>query len=231
MTTEPRVLPESLQPVPVPGWLDQVRDALTDTAGEGSDGQGSAITDVSFAALHAWHAGPVADLIAETAARHGTDMAPHEAVRALHARAATGEPVDEATWSAALEPALREIYRLAYPRARVHERSASAAASFARSRGWTDAEADRYGETYAALNTEVSDRVHAEANAIANAAAYARAFAAGDPKAYAEAWPYALVRAWVAACAGSADPDGPAAQEARNRLRDGLTDAVRRTSA
>ncbi|MGW0874220.1 SpcZ [Streptomyces sp. NPDC002740] len=224
MTNDPGVLPEILQPLPVPHWITQVREALADEAG----GPWSVGAEVPLAALHVWHAGAVADLIAEAVARHGGDAAPHDAVRALHARAATGEPVDEDTWAAALEPALREIYRLAYPRAQVHERAASAAATFARSRGWTEDEACRYGETYASMNTEVSDRVHAEANAIANAAAYAHAFADADPQAYAAAWPYALVRAWVVARAGT---DGPEAEAARKRLRDGLADTVRRTPA
>ncbi|WP_162794004.1 SpcZ [Streptomyces paludis] len=235
MTTEPRVPPEALPPTSatsVPSWLDQVREALTDPAGGGGhDGllPYAATTEVPFAAVHHWHAGAVAELIAEAAVRHGAERAPHDAVRAVHVRAAAGEAITEDAWSAVLEPALREVYRLAYPRERVYSRASSAAASFARSRGWSEDEAERYGETYARTNTEASARVHAEANALANSAAYAAAFATGSAEEYARAWPFATVRAWIAAYAGPAGADGPAvpeAQEARERLRNGLTDAV-----
>ncbi|WBO61476.1 SpcZ [Streptomyces camelliae] len=229
MTTEPDALPEALQPVSVPSWLDQVREVLAEPAAV-HDGWGHSVAGVPFAAVHHWHAGAVADLIAEAVARHVADAAPHDALRAVHARAAAGEPIAEDVWSAVLEPALREVYRMAYPRLRVHARASSAAASFARSRGWSADEADRYGETYARMNTEVSDRVHAEANAIANAAAYAGAFAAGDAQEYARAWPFAVVRAWIAAYAGPDGTAGPAAEEARVLLRDGLADAVRRAT-
>ncbi|MFC4465707.1 SpcZ [Streptomyces xiangluensis] len=230
MTTEPRIPQEALQPMSVPSWLDQVREALGDPAG-GHDGLGHSAAEVPFAAVHHWHAGAVADLIGEAVARHGVDAAPHDDLCAVHARAAAGEPIGEGVWSAVLEPALREVYRLAYPREQVLARASVAAASFARSRGWSEDEAERYGETYARMNTEVSERVHAEANAIANAAAYTVAFAAGDAEAYARAWPFAVVQAWIAAYAGPAGTDGPAAQEARVRLRDGLADAVRRATA
>ncbi|WP_128376538.1 SpcZ [Streptomyces cavernae] len=214
----------------VPSWLDQVREALADPAG-GQDGPAHSPAEVPFVAVHHWHAGAVADLIGEAVARRGVDAAPHDDLCAVHARAAAGEPIGEGLWSAVLEPALREVYRLAYPREEVYTRASSAAASFARSRGWSEDEAERYGETYARMNTEVSERVHAEANAIANAAAYAMAFAARDAEAYARAWPFAVVQAWIAAYAGPAGTDGPAAQEARGRLRDGLADAVRRATA
>lgn len=230
MTTEPRIPPDPPQPVSVPSWPDQVREALADRAG-GHDGPGWSTGEVPFVAVHHWHAGAVADLIREAVARHGVDTAPHDALCALHARAAAGEPIGEDVWSAALRPALREVYRLAYPREQVRSRASSAAASFARSRGWSEDEGARYGATYARMNTEVSERVHAGSNAIANAAAYAVAFAAGDADGYARAWPFALVRAFIAAYAGPAGTDGPAAQEARVRLRDGLADAVRRATA
>jgi len=230
LTTEPRIPPEALQSARVPSWLDQVREVLADPAG-GDDGTAYSTAEVPFVAVHHWHAGAVADLIGEAVARHGVDAGPHEALCAVHARAAAGEPVGEDVWSAVLEPALHEVYRLAYPRDQAHSRASSAAASFARSRGWSEDEAERYGETYARMNTEVSERVHAEANAIANAAAYTVAFATGDAEAYARAWPFALVRAWIAAYAGPAGTDGPAAQEARVHLRDGLADAVRRATA
>lgn len=230
MTTEPRIPPKTLQPVSVPSWLDQVREALADPAG-GHDGLGYCAAEVPFAAVHHWHAGAVASVIGEAVARHGADVAPHDALRAVHARAAAGEPIGEDVWSAVLEPALREVYRLAYPRQQAHSRASSAAVFFARSRGWSKDEAERYGETYARMNTEMGERVHAEANAIANAAAYTVAFAAQDAQDYARAWPFALVQAWIAAYAGLAGTDKPAVLKARVRLQDGLADAVRRATA
>lgn len=66
-----------------------------------------------FVAIHHWHAGAVAELIGEVVAQHGADAAPHDALCAMHARAAAGEPIGEGVWSAVLEQALREVYRLA----------------------------------------------------------------------------------------------------------------------
>ncbi|MFF7191436.1 SpcZ [Streptomyces sp. NPDC008222] len=229
MTTEPPIPPEAVQPVSVPSWLHQVREVLAVPGGV-YDGLGHCTAEVPFAAVHHWHAGAVADLVGEAVAQHGVDAAPHNALRAVHARAAAGEPIGEGVWSAVLEPALRDVYRMAYPREQVHARASSAAASFARSRGWSEDEAERYGDSYARMNTEVSERVHAEANAIANAATYAGAFAAGDAEDYARAWPFAVVQAWIAACAGPDGTNGPATQEARVRRRDGLADAVRRAT-
>ncbi|MET8414058.1 hypothetical protein ABZV34_39615, partial [Streptomyces sp. NPDC005195] len=199
LTTEPTVQLDALEAGAVPSWLDQAREALRLPDGHEVPAYPSA--EVPFAAVHRWH-GAAATLIGQAAARRGADAAPHDALRALHARAAAGEPVGEEVWAEALRMALRETYRLAYPREQVWSRAASAASSFARTRGWTDDDAEQYGETYARMNTEVSERVHVEANAVANAAAYAAAFATGDAGEYARAWPFALVQAWAAACAG-----------------------------
>ncbi|MGW0515299.1 SpcZ [Streptomyces olivaceoviridis] len=228
ITTEPRTSPEIPQSVTVPSWVDQVREVLDDPT-DTHDGRGRLPAEVPFAVVHHWHAGAVADLVGEAVARNGGDLARHNALRAAHRRAAAGEPVAGDVWSALLEPVLREVYGLAYPRERVHRRASSAAVAFARTRGWSTEEAEHYGETYARMNTEVSERVHAEANAIANAAAYAVAFAAGDAREYARAWPFALVQAWIAAYTGpDGAAEGVAAREARARLRDGLSEAVTR---
>ncbi|MPY30228.1 SpcZ [Streptomyces adustus] len=226
MTTRLSSPPETAETPPVPHWTVQVAGALTDEA-SGDEGPVHPAAGTSFAALHLWHAGTVADLIGEAVARHGGDPAPHEALRAVHARAAAGEVFGENAWSAVLEPALREVYRLAYPGEQVRARAAAAASSFALSRGWAEEDAEDYGNSYARMHTEVSERVHAGANAVANAAAYALAFATRDAWEYAHAWPFALVQAWIAAYAGPADLDGPVAQEARARLRGGLAEAVR----
>ncbi|WP_406841813.1 SpcZ (plasmid) [Streptomyces sp. AHU1] len=227
ITIEPPVSPELLQPAPIPGWLDQICEVLADQAGT-TWRPLEATAEAPFVAVHHWHAGAVADLIGEAATLQGRDPIPHEAVRTMHARAATGESISKSDWHTVLEPALREVYLLGYPREGVHARGSSAAASYARSRGWSPDEAQQYGEAYARMNTETGERVYAESNAIANAAAYARAFSAGHGDDYARAWPYALVRAWIAAYAGSDGIKGPAADEARKRLRDGLSEAVTR---
>lgn len=228
MTSRPQTPSEAPLPGAVPSWPEQVAEALADPADDHSPLPFPA--QVPFTAVHHWHAGAVADLIAETVARHGGDPAPHDTLRALHVRAAAGETIGEDIWSAALEPALRELYRLAYPTARVHARASAAASSFARTRGWSEDEAERYGETYAGMNTEASARVHADANAIANSAAHAAAFATADAEAYARAWPGALVRAWIVAFAGPDESDGPSASWARDLLREGLADALRQAA-
>ncbi|MGV9560579.1 SpcZ [Streptomyces sp. NPDC003522] len=213
-----------------PAWPVQVAGALVEEA-DPTDGLGHLGAEVPFAAVHLWHAGAVAELLAEAVARRGGDPAPHEALRALHERAARGETFGEDVWSAALEPALREVYRLAYPREQVRARAAAAASSFALARGWAGKDAEEYGETYARMDTEVSERVHTEANTAANTAAYALAFTTGEADEYARAWPFALVQAWIAAWAGADGAGGPAARQARARLRHGLAQAVRHATA
>ncbi|MER5604295.1 SpcZ [Streptomyces sp. NPDC002265] len=230
MTTRSSSPPETAGTPLVPDWTVQVGGALADEA-SGDERLVGPAAGTSFAALHLWHAGAVADLIGEAVARHGGDPAPHEALRAVHARAVAGEVFGESVWLAVLEPALREVYRLAYPGEQVRARAAAAASSFALSRGWAEKDAEDYGDTYARMHTEVSERVYVGANAIANAAAYALAFATRDAREYAHAWPFALVQAWIAAYAGADATDGQAAQEARARLRGGLAEVVVRATA
>ncbi|WP_329295758.1 SpcZ [Streptomyces sp. NBC_01455] len=229
-STRSPISPDTVETTATPDWTVQIAEVLTEATGS-SHGSVRPAAEVPFAAVHLWHAGAVADLIGAAVARRGGDRAPHEALRTLHERAAAGETFGEGAWSAALEPALREVYRLAYPREKVHTTAAAAASSFALSRGWAEKDAEEYGETYARMNTEVSERVHAEANTIANTAAYALAFATAEAEDYARAWPFALVRACVAAYAGADGTGGPDGQEARTRLRDGLVDAMGRVGA
>lgn len=135
MTTEPRVTPEALQPVSLPGSLDQVREVLANPAGV-HDGLGRSTAEVPLAAVHHWHATAVTDLIiGEVVARHGLCAAAHDALPAVHERSAASEPIGEDIWSAVLAPALHEVYRPACPREQVHPAS-PAAASLQRSRGW-----------------------------------------------------------------------------------------------
>ncbi|MFD1311133.1 SpcZ [Streptomyces kaempferi] len=230
MSTRSRISPSTVGTTAAPDWTVQITDVLADPT-DSSGGSVRPAAEVPFVAVHLWHAGAAADLIGEAVARRGGDSAPHEALRALHERAAAGEAFGEGAWSEVLEPALREVYRLAYPREQVHDRAAAAASAFALSRGWAEEDAEDYGETYARMNTEVSERVHAEANTVANTAAHALAFATGEAEDYARAWPFALVQAWIAAYAGADGTGGPAGQEARTRLRDGLADAIRRAAA
>lgn len=233
MPTRSHIPSETTGTTATPAWPVQVAGVLVEEA-DSSDGLGRLGrlgAEAPFAAVHLWHAGAVADLLAEAVTRRGGDPAPHEALRAVHERAARGEVFGEDVWSAVLEPALREVYRLAYPREQVHARAAAAASSFALARGWAEKDAEEYGQTYARMNTEVSERVHTEANTVANTAAHALAFATGEADEYARAWPFALVQAWIAAYAGADGAGGPAAREARVRLRDGLAKAVRHATA
>jgi hypothetical protein len=163
---------------------------------------------VPFAVVHDWHCTVVGPLLVETVARRGGDPAAQEAVRALHERALAGERVVEGTWRVALEEALGDVYRLAYAYQKASAEASRAAAAFALSRGYAEAEAHDYGQLYARLNTQVNARVHEQANAAVNASALAAVFAGADAAGYAATWPAASVRAWVAAWAGEESDAG-----------------------
>jgi hypothetical protein len=135
----------------------------------------------------------------------------HGDVAALHLSGAS-----EAVWRETLEPALRDVYRRAYPYAEAYATASAAAGGFALSRGYGQTEATEYGETYAAMNTDANVKAHAEANAAANAAALAAAFASDDVVAFEGTYPGAFVRACVLA-------GGPGTRE---RLAAGLRNAV-----
>ncbi|MEU3573821.1 SpcZ [Kitasatospora sp. NPDC036755] len=222
----------------VPPWLAQVAEALSDGMDadaarawarrvhrevERLDGR------VPFSVVHDWYCSAVGPLLAEASARLGGSTAPHRAVLALHERAVDGGPVDEGTWRAALEPGLRELYRHVYPSAEAHAAAAAAAGAYALANGYDEAEAARFGETYAELNTTANVRSHTDANALANAAAMAAAYAAADPAAYAATWPAARVRAVVRVHADRNDERGERAAWAR--LAEGLADGLARADA
>lgn len=152
--------------------------------------------------VHDVHARVLGPMLIEASARWGESAQAQQALQALHTRAAAGEPIAETEWAAALEPALRQIYRHAYPYARAYAAAAADASSYAAAHGYAAAEASQFGDTYAEMNTDANARVHADANAVANAAATAVAFATGDPHAYAATYPAARLRAAVLACAG-----------------------------
>jgi hypothetical protein len=203
----------------VPSWLRQVAEVLFD------DAPSWTAAEIPFTAVHDWHALALGPLVIQAGSRDGRPTDAHEAVRALHARAATGEPIAADVWRSALEPALRDVYRSAYPYADAYSTASAAARSFALSRDYSEAEATAYGESYAALNTDANVRVHADANALANASATATAFAAADADAYARTYPFAYVRACVLAYGNG---DEAAVREARARLADGLGDSLAR---
>ncbi|WP_328647849.1 hypothetical protein OHS58_08935 [Amycolatopsis sp. NBC_00348] len=155
------------------------------------------LLDGGLAVVHHWYGHTVWPLLG------------HADVAALHLR---GTPVPAEIWRATLKPALRDVYRRAYPYDDAYTTAAAAAGGFALAHGYSEAEATEYGETYAATNTDANVTAHADANAAANAAALAAAFAVEDVTAYAATYPAAFVRACVLA-------GGPGA---RQRLADGL---------
>jgi hypothetical protein len=229
----------------VPAWLTQVTESLLD----GLDARLDARLDATgtpawaprlrrlatrpagmlpFTVVHDWHSRCVGPLVAEASARRGGEPGRHRAVRSLHERASAGQRVTEVEWCAALEPALTEVYRYAYPYTAAFDTAAAAAGSYALAHGHDEAGAEKYGSSYAELNTTANARVHAAANARANAAALAASFAAADPAAYAQTYPFAHVRACVLAYAGD---DGSRERDARARLAEGLADSVERARA
>lgn len=218
----------------VPDWLAQVAGVLLDgpAASEARSrmrrvrGELARLDGVPFSVVHDWHARTVSPLLVAASGARGGDVRAYQQVRSLHERALAGEPVAEAQWREALEPALREVYRHAFPREAAHATAAAAADSFARSRGWSEAEAAEYGETYAALNTGACARMHEEANASAHAAALAAAWAAADAAAYAATYPAAFVRGCVRATA----TDGTSQLLCLARLAGGLADALARAA-
>ncbi|MGW5938252.1 SpcZ [Streptomyces celluloflavus] len=188
---------------------------------------------VPLGVVHDWHARVVAPMLAEASVRHGGAAGPHHAVRLLHTRTLAGERVPEADWTAALEPALREVYRHAYGYADACATAGAQAHAYAIANGFGEERAAEFAETYAQLNTGANARSYADANALANARALAAAYTAGDARAYARTYPFARVQAYAHAHAGR---DGAAGQEERHRaaygrLADGLADSLARTAA
>ncbi|MEU1283561.1 SpcZ [Kitasatospora sp. NPDC005856] len=224
-------------PASVPPWLAQVSEVLFD----GMDAEAARAWArrvhrelerlsgrVPFSVVHDWYCSAVGPMLAEAGARRGGSAA-QQHVPALHADALAGGRIDEGTWRGALEPELRELFHHAYPYAEAYATSAAAAGSYALANGYDAAEAARYGETYAELNTAANVRAHADANALANAAALAAAYAAADPDAYAATCPAARVRAVVRVHADPQDEHGEHAAWAR--LADGLAVCLARAGA
>ncbi|MGK5639797.1 SpcZ [Streptomyces sp. URMC 126] len=224
----------------LPGWLAQFAGALWD--GQGADAAGEwarrvhaacARLDgrVPLAVVHDWHARTVVPLLAEDG-REAAGTGPYEAVRALHPRAAAGEPVAEDAWAAALEPALRDTHRRAYPYADAFATAEANALAWARTNDYGETEAAEFADGYAKLNTGANVTSYADANALVHARALAAAYAAGDPVAYAATYPFAAVNAYALALAGQETADGRDERQraAYERLAAGLADSLERAA-
>lgn len=213
----------------LPDWLVQVAGALwdgqdPDAAGEWARRVHDACVRldgrVPFGVVHDWHARTVAPLLG--------DAGPQEEVRALHLGALAGEPVAEDTWAAALEPALRDVHRRAYPYADAFATDVANALAWARTNGYGEAEAEEFADGYARLNAGANATSSADANALVHARALAGAFASADAAAYAASYPFASVNAYARALAGQ---DAAGGRAACGRLADGLADSLERAAA
>lgn len=166
-----------------PDWTTQVADALDTTLPR----------PLGMDVVHEWHARTVLPLLANGIG--DTDVL--EVLRPLHIRALEAAPPTADEWAAALEPAMRAVYRHAYPKAAAYETARANAHAYATANGYSEDGAVEFAHGYAELSTEATVRSFADANAIATARAVADAFAAADTDAYARSYPYA----WARACA------------------------------
>ena len=145
-------------------------------------------------------------------------------------RALAGDPVGVDQWRDALRPALRELYRAAYPYAEAHSVAYANAHAYATANGYAPDEVVTFAEQYADLSAGAAAEAFADANALANADALAAALALTDAAAFARAYPAALVRAYTLAVANRADvaaaPD--VRRAAYGRLVGALTESLRR---
>jgi hypothetical protein len=218
---------------PTPPWLAALIAALAEP-GEATGpilGELARLGNaVPFRAVYDWHAylfgdgpGDVPEAV----------EAPGAAVVGLCHRAARGERVEVPEWRAALRPALRALYRSAYPYAEAHRVAYANAHAYATANGYQGAEIVEFAEYYARLSTDANAEAYAEANAIANADALATALATADERAYAGTYPAALLRArTLAAVAASdvADLDR-AARIVQQRMAQAMADVLSRLPA
>ncbi|MCX4903726.1 SpcZ [Streptomyces sp. NBC_00878] len=217
------VLYEGQEPTRRDTWARELRTALSRSGGR-----------VPLTVTHAWHARTVLPLLAETATRLGQDTAPYEALAAVHHDALTDRTPSASSWTAALEPALRRIYRAAFAYAEAYTTAHDNARAYALANGFTPADADTYGRDYADQTTEPNARAFATANTTANARATATAYATSDPDAYARTFPGARTRAYVRAAAATLPentPGGTSRHTSCDRIADGLLDQLNRTRA
>ncbi len=209
----------------MPPWLAQVVAALSDGQEPGTARAWAARIHadivrldgrVPFAVVHHWHAGTVAPLL-------GRVCEGQAAVGALHARALAGSLVTQPQWAAALEPALRAVYRRAYAYDDAYRVNYDSAHAYGTANGFGEQGTREYAAYYADLATNANRDAFADANAIANANACSFAFATADPVAYADTYPYAATRAYAFALAGA-----PTAAEPHARLAAGLAKSLAR---
>ncbi|MFV2116104.1 hypothetical protein ACFHW0_27720 [Micromonospora sp. LOL_025] len=178
---------------------------------------------VPFPVVHDWHA----RVLAST---HGGDAG--RAVGDLHRRALAGDRVGADEWRGALRPALRALYRAAYPYAEARAVAYANAEVYATANGYGPDEVVEFAAHYADLSTGANAEAFADANALANADALAGALARADASAYAGTYPAALVRAYALAAANRAGAAGAphVLRAAYGRLADALAESLSRVS-
>ncbi|MEU7256753.1 SpcZ [Streptomyces rimosus] len=189
---------------------------------------------IPFGVVHDWHLRTALPMLVAASARRGGTGAELETVRALHERAAAGDPGTESEWAAALEPALREVYRLAYAYADAFATATANARAYAAANDYGEEKTEEFAAYYAKLNTGANARSFADAHALANSRAVAAAYANGDARAYAEAYPGAYVHAYALAEANREVADGQEDERCRaayGRLAEGLAESLERAAA
>ncbi|MEV7320211.1 SpcZ [Streptomyces sp. NPDC093970] len=212
-----------------PSWLSQVTAVLYDGQ-SAADARSWALRVhgeldrlggwVPLSVVHDWHAHGVVPLLTGAPAGQGGSPGPQREVADLHRRALSGGHVGEAEWNAALVPALRDVYRLAYAYEGAFAKAFAGAHAYAIDNDYGEERADEFARTYAELNTTAGARSFADANALAHAQAMARAFAAADERDHSGSWPFALVQAYAHACAHQGGPvSGGATAGHDDRLR------------
>jgi hypothetical protein len=142
------------------------------------------VIDLSLDAMHRWWATTAGPEL-------GGRSAAQRRLAALHAApGGIGAP----EWTAALRPALTELFTWAYPYQEAHATVLAAARVYTAANGYDEAEARAEGEAYARMNTDANVRVSAAANAEALAEALGAAYATGDAEAFGRAYPEVVVR-------------------------------------
>ncbi|MEH0974327.1 hypothetical protein V6U77_24660 [Micromonospora sp. CPCC 205546] len=205
-------LAEGHDPATPPAWWRRVDGELDRLAGR-----------VPFRVVYDWHARVLASASGSDAGRRVGD---------LHRRALAGDRVGADEWRAALRPALRELYRAAYPYAEARAVAYANAEVYATANGYGPDEVAGFAAHYADLSTGANAEAFADANAIANADALAGALARADETAYAGTYPAALVRAYALAAAHRAGAAGAprVLWTAYGRLADALAESLSRVS-
>ncbi|MFH8346411.1 SpcZ [Streptomyces sp. NPDC018045] len=205
------------------GWARRVHGALERLAGQ-----------VTLGVAHDWQVRTALPAVETASIRRGGTGAAPAALRAVHERALAGERVTESEWAAALEPALREIYRLAYAYADAFATAAANARAYAAANDYGEEKTAEFAEYYAKLNTGANARSFADAHALANSRALAAAYAGEDARAAADAYLGAYVNACALAEANREVADGQEDERRRQaygRLADGLADSLTRAAA